>query len=297
MGETRDQKSLERERTPNRNQTACPIRWIASDIDGTLLDPEIGLCENLVQRFQESLRALKQRDPQLGFSLVSGRPSFAIYKYAEKLGLSTPILACNGAILEDQGRRVFEESFDITGIWHFLEAVAQDGHTVLLYAGDTEYCLQETEWVQLRRAKGAAYPVFDREALGRLGKQIIKVNLFAKPEDDRGISDYLGILERLEDQFSIAYYGILGCEIVSVQANKGQGVFHLAKYLNLKPEEILVIGDNSNDIPMFQRAKYSVAVNNASDALKEQASYVAQGRAIYGVIEAMDLIRQGFCFE
>ena len=65
------------------------------------------------------------------------------------------------------------------------------------------------------------------------------------------------------------------------------GVEKLARYLGISREEILVIGDNANDLDMFSAAGIRAAVGNAEEVLKEQADYVCQGETVYGVIEAV----------
>lgn len=55
---------------------------------------------------------------------------------------------------------------------------------------------------------------------------------------------------------------------------KGSALQILSDYLNLKKEDILSIGDNTNDIDMFKASNISAALNNASDEVKKFASYV-----------------------
>lgn len=45
----------------------------------------------------------------------------------------------------------------------------------------------------------------------------------------------------------------------------------IQEHYGIKPEETAAFGNADNDIPMLQRAKYSYAVGNASENLKQTA--------------------------
>jgi len=53
--------------------------------------------------------------------------------------------------------------------------------------------------------------------------------------------------------------------------SKGKALSILADYYNIKSDEILVFGDQENDISMFEYAKYSVAMSNATKKVKDLA--------------------------
>ena len=56
----------------------------------------------------------------------------------------------------------------------------------------------------------------------------------------------------------------------------------MVDYLNLEKNDILSIGDNMNDITMFQSSGFSAAVNNAYDEVKKVASYTTTNSAENG---------------
>ena len=55
-------------------------------------------------------------------------------------------------------------------------------------------------------------------------------------------------------------------------------------------DEVMVLGDNKNDIDMFRAAGLGAAVGNAVSALKEEADYVSHEKWVYGVIEALEAL-------
>lgn len=65
-------------------------------------------------------------------------------------------------------------------------------------------------------------------------------------------------------------------QVTAPACHKGSGIAHLIKHLNLKPEEVLAVGDMYNDIPMFEYLPFSVAMGNAPDDVKSKASFVTK---------------------
>lgn len=58
--------------------------------------------------------------------------------------------------------------------------------------------------------------------------------------------------------------------------NKGSAAIQLGELLNIKPEEIIAAGDNSNDLPMLKVVGLPVSVANGIDSVKDAAKYVTE---------------------
>ncbi|MCC7666280.1 Cof-type HAD-IIB family hydrolase [Liquorilactobacillus satsumensis] len=76
-------------------------------------------------------------------------------------------------------------------------------------------------------------------------------------------------------------------EIMNQQANKGRALAKLAESLSLNPAEILVFGDERNDLPMFDYAGQAVAMGNATAAVKQHATYVTASNDEDGIAKAL----------
>ena len=61
----------------------------------------------------------------------------------------------------------------------------------------------------------------------------------------------------------------------------------MAKRLNISPEQIATIGDMPNDVLMFRQSGFSVAMGNASDEVKAQASAVTDSNENDGFANAV----------
>ncbi len=75
--------------------------------------------------------------------------------------------------------------------------------------------------------------------------------------------------------------------------NKGVAVERTIEHLSLKREDCLAFGDSDVDLPMFCSCGYSIAMGNASDKVKQAASYITSNVEEDGLFKAfqyLDLI-------
>ena len=70
--------------------------------------------------------------------------------------------------------------------------------------------------------------------------------------------------------------------------DKGSGFSKIMKKLSLSRDDVIAIGDSATDIPLFKVAKTSIALGNASEQVKSEATMVVSAKAGDGVLEALD---------
>jgi phosphoglycolate phosphatase len=92
-------------------------------------------------------------------------------------------------------------------------------------------------------------------------------------EDGNAVLREQGVPAHLLDS-GLAYH------LSSANTGKGRGMLAAAARLGISAGEIAAIGDNFNDMEMFDAAGFSIAVGNAPPAVKEQVDYACQ--ACYG---------------
>ena len=93
--------------------------------------------------------------------------------------------------------------------------------------------------------------------------------------------------QKLGDRASAARSQPYYLDVTNPQANKGGVVLTLAKLRNIKPEEIATIGDMPNDVLMFKKSGMSIAMGNASDEVKSQATEVTDSNQNEGFAKAV----------
>ena len=76
-------------------------------------------------------------------------------------------------------------------------------------------------------------------------------------------------------------------DVTDPLANKGVVVTTLSGLLNIPSEQVATIGDMPNDLPMFSQSGLSIAMGNASDEVKAQASKVTDTNQSEGFAKAV----------
>jgi hypothetical protein len=89
----------------------------------------------------------------------------------------------------------------------------------------------------------------------------------------------------IEVNLSDSQYAI---HINSKGIDKGTGFIELMKKFNISSDDVIAIGDSATDVPLFKVAKTSIALGNASDDVRSEASMTVSGCSGDGVLEALD---------
>eukprot|EP00914_Ancora_sagittata_P022036 GHVO01043827.1.p1 GENE.GHVO01043827.1~~GHVO01043827.1.p1 ORF type:complete len:302 (-),score=60.40 GHVO01043827.1:88-966(-) len=79
-------------------------------------------------------------------------------------------------------------------------------------------------------------------------------------------------------------------EVLPKGSSKGQGCLTLMNHLGLQRDEIMAIGDAENDTYMLQSFPMSVAMGNATEAVKKHASFVTTSVEEAGVANAIRMM-------
>lgn len=257
------------------------IQLVLSDMDGTLLMPDHSLSPAVIEAVAQ-LRAAGVK-----FTLASSRPPRAMRQQIEALGIDLPTAAFNGGVLinadgsELQSHWVDREAVDIC-----LALFAEHALDVWIFADD--------QW--LARNRQAEY--FPKE-LHALGYEPLIVEDFT-PYLDRvhkmvATSGNFQLLVDLEQQLQAPLHGKAIAarsqryylDITAVLANKGEALATLAERLGIELANTAVLGDGGNDVAMFKRAGFSVAMGQGEQVVREQADAVTASNAEDGVAQAI----------
>jgi hypothetical protein len=243
------------------------IRLLLADVDGTLVTNE----KILTEQAQQAARELKQAGIIL--AITSGRPPRGMSMLIEPLALEGAIAGFNGGVFVHPDLSVIES--------HALDpAVARQTLDLILKMGLDAWVYTEEKW--LIRDKNAPHVAretwtvkFDAEIVPAFTDahlaHVVKIV---------GVSDDLALVAKCEkaaqdalgDKASAARSQPYYLDVTNPEANKGTVVTTLSRRLNIPPAEIATIGDMPNDVLMFRKSGFSIAMGNASDEVKAQAS-------------------------
>lgn len=142
--------------------------------------------------------------------------------------------------------------------------------------GNKEKCVDALQVIRSKMSDVVEKPVFPRMT------EVVLERTF-------DIEKAKEVLERsnLDVVLSDSQYAI---HINSAGINKARGFEEVMKKLNVSREDVIAIGDSDTDIPLFKASKISIAVGNASENVKSNATMSVSAHAGDGVIEALDKI-------
>ena len=259
---------------------------LAADMDFTLLLPGEDIPpENVaaVKRLQEN---------GIAFTIATGRSSFLVGKYAERLGIDVPIITGNGGALFDPVERKDIMSLDFSDqkVRELLRIMTQKEVNATLYSVTGIYftrCSKRRFFCEdynkdVEPSKKA--PLFDldddcwkRDDLPPFNKFL----LIDPPADvAKEISNDPGL--------TVISSGPSFFDIMTAGVTKGKALLELADHLNVPRTHTFAIGDSDNDVSMIADAKYGIAMGNACDAAKEAAAYITAAVSEMGFAKAVD---------
>ena len=268
------------------------IKLIAADLDGTLLYPKrkISVLTNKNKKF---LRSFVNNGNRV--VIVSGRNIDISRHISKKIGTQVDMVACNGSLTLKDGKiindspmnaedvkKLYEENKNNKHVmsWIFMS----DSHPLVIVPVDInplmtffyriglffqfkyleKFVIGEKHLYNLLNDKDAK--IYKAMPLFGLGKQ---GTLTARDQLSHFIDAYGTKFEILWSSQSI--------EFMNKGVNKAKALQELIKETDLTPDEIAVIGDSGNDVPLFETFENSFVMSHSPEEVKKAAKTQIDG--------------------
>ncbi|HEX4784883.1 MAG TPA: Cof-type HAD-IIB family hydrolase [Candidatus Sulfotelmatobacter sp.] len=272
-----------------------PIRLLATDIDGTLLNPQFQVSEG-------DLTALRRAHAAgIEIVLVTGRRHAFALPIAQQLGFDLWLISSNGAVTRSLAGETFHRDLMPAAVCRRLCGAMQEfrGNTVLTFDKET---------------KGAIV----LEHLDELGPSIrrwLEKNMeyieFVVPIEDALLSDpvqsmFCGTMSRMSRALcALEGAGMNGSitvlrteypardlsmiDVLRTGCSKGHALQRWAAHRGFRREEVMAIGDNHNDVEMLEFAGHPVIMGNACAELRGRGWTVTRGNDACGIAGAVEM--------
>jgi Cof subfamily protein (haloacid dehalogenase superfamily) len=272
------------------------IRLLATDIDGTLLNPQFQISEG-------DLTALRRAHASgIEIVLVTGRRHTFALPIAKQLGFDLWLISSNGAVTRSLAGETFHRDMMPAETCRQLCGAMQEfrGNTVLTF--DIE-------------KKGAL--VLERlEEIGASIKRWLEKNMeyieFVVPIEDALVRDpvqamFCGTMARMSLALAaLAQAGLDGkvtmlrteyperdlsmIDVLNADCSKGHALERWAAHRGYRREQVMAVGDNHNDVEMLEFAGYPVIMGNACEELRARGWAVTRGNGDCGVAAALETV-------
>jgi len=263
------------------------IRLLLADVDGTLVTKD----KILTSRAIAAVEKLRTRN--ILFAITSGRPPKGMDMLIEPLRIDTPIAGFNGGLWVNPDLSIIEARTLARDIAEKTVSILQsDGLDVWVYSGE-DWLVPNAEAPHVAREQWTVkFPPKVAADFTQALEGAVKIV---------GVSDDLSRVEACERRVQEALGGEASAacsqpyylDVTHPEANKGFALAWLAKRLGIPEHAIATIGDQPNDALMFRKSGLSIAMGNASDAVKKQATHITASSEQEGFALAVETFLLG----
>lgn len=258
------------------------IRLMLADVDGTLVTQDKILTPEAVDAVQGLHHA------GVLFAITSGRPPRGMGMLIEPLDLQTPIAAFNGGMLVDRDMNVLEQRVipeDL--VVPIADLMRSFDLAVWIYRGADWYVPDPKGPHVDREAWTVKFEPKVMNSLAGLTSDVAKI-VGVSDDHDAVARGSAAAHERFGDHVAAAASQPYYLDVTHPEADKGHAVRVLCQVIGVTPEATAVIGDQANDIAMFDVAGLAVAMGQASAEVKASAALVTDANTADGFAHAVD---------
>ena len=262
------------------------IKLVASDLDGTIIDKNNYIYENNFKAIEDL------NNHNMNFVICTGKTYPITRRICSKISASYGIFGNGNHIIDlKTGKEIYKNLLPKSYILTCIDIAKKHKLHVHAYT-DKEVISEELLYLDLRNYKlqtsvksevSMEFTIVDdiQKYISTHDVQVCKL-VISSINSTKQVKDE--ILNTLDvDVTTIRKVGsykdcIINKEyeyidITPKNVNKNTALQILGNYLNIKPNEMLTVGDNLNDFDMVKNAGVGVAVANAYDELKKVANY------------------------
>lgn len=249
-------------------------KYFFFDIDGTLTDRKTNA---VVSSALETLRKLEENGHFV--AIATGRAHYKAEKFTKANGFKN--MVCNGGngyVINDE----FVENIplDKEGCIKIARQAEELGYGWCIVMDDTRdvYMTNDLFLRQVGKRKEPTRYIIDDELDLEAVEKYFKVYVAIPKEEEEKLTtkELVGHL-RFEPEY-----------LMFQPDNKRGGIINMMKHLNADIKDVVVFGDDYNDMDMFCPEWFSIAMGNGCQDLKNVANYVTDTNVNDGIKKACE---------
>ena len=275
------------------------IRLLATDIDGTLLNPQFEISEG-------DLAALRRAHGSgIEIVLVTGRRHAFALPIAQQLGFDLWLISSNGAVTRSLAGETFHRDMMPAETCRRLCATMQEfrGHTVLTFDKETkgaivlegldELSMSIRRWLE-KNMEYIEFVVPIEDALVTDPVQAMFCGSMQRMAIVRNAIERCGLdgeITMLRTEYPARDLSMI--DVLNGGCSKGHALERWANHRGIARAEVMAIGDNHNDVEMLEFAGHPVIMGNACEELRGRGWAVTLGNDRCGVAAAVERVLSG----
>lgn len=275
-----------------------PIRLLAIDIDGTLLDPHFQISE----RNLNALRAAHQSG--IVIMLATGRRHDYALPVAHELGIPAWLISSNGALVRStDGETFYVDRLPVATARKLILHMDQfrpnavltfdrQGQDALILEREHALNRSISRWIE-KNSPHIQYVSRLEESLTEDPIQAMYcggIEQMKAAQKRLAEAPFLDEISVLRTQYD--YRDLCILDILNQGCTKGHALRRWAEHHGIPREQVMAIGDNYNDLEMLEYAGLPVVMGNASEELKQNGWRVTASNAENGVAAVLEEVLQ-----
>ena len=258
------------------------IAAVLADVDGTLVTKS----KALTPRALEAVEELHERG--VLFAITSGRPPRGMRMLVYPLEMRGPMAAFNGGVMVTPDMTILDErTIPAEVAPAVIEAIQAHGLYAWIYRGAEWFVTDPQAPHAARESSTVQFPPTVVPSYEGLLDRAVKIV---------GVSDDHDLVAQCEAAVQQEFGTHASAnrsqphylDVTNPYANKGIVVERMSYYYGIPLEQIATIGDQPNDVLMFERSGVSIAMGNASDEVQQQATFVTASNEDEGFAKAIE---------
>ncbi|MFN1650044.1 HAD family hydrolase [Vibrio rotiferianus] len=255
------------------------IKFIATDMDGTLLDQYGRLDPEFFDLF------LQLEEKGILFSAASGRQYYSLRDTFAPIQDRMIYVAENGTLVMYQDKELYSCTIPKSEIDEIIKAAraVEGAHLVL--------CGKRSAYIETKDPK--ALEEFQKyyhrceyvPDLLEVEDEFIKVAICHFDGSEELV--YPTMKAKFDDTHQVVVSAKIWLDVMNAEASKGSAIKHLQETMGFGPEETMTFGDYLNDLEMLQVSEHSYAMENAHEAVKKIARFSAPSNRDSGVMKVI----------
>ena len=242
------------------------IRMIASDIDGTLLfEDETALRPETCELIARLI------DAGIGFSTASGRQYKNLRKLFAPVKDQISYVTQNGCVTIHDGRMIDQRIMDsVLGRKILLEIAKHREYHAMATTAECAYAEKDALSFLKLLEDVVQIPYRTLDRLEEIEVPYSKISMF----EEEGLCDTEYWQELFGRQCTVVPSARQWLDFFPSGVSKAWGLSRILELTGISPEEVIVFGDNDNDLELFDLAGCAVTVPSAKKEIQERADAV-----------------------
>ncbi|MGZ9414333.1 HAD family hydrolase [Mycoplasma sp. AC157] len=272
------------------------IENIFFDLDGTLLNSQ----KKITNKSIEIIEKLRQ-NKGIKASIITGRPYYFAKEEYYKINSDFPIVSCNGSLIYDfkKDKVIFENPINKEKTKEIFGILIKNNITFLIYTTKKIFGFYSKkefpEWfnwlkntVDSKEEKYRFDIVFSQynnlkeNYFNIQNHSIIKFLIIKSDSEPNNITNFKKEIEKVTNIYLINSQEKV-IDIMPENSSKGKALEILSKIEKIDLEKTLVFGDQDNDVSMFEVAKFSVAMGQSKEEIKEKSTFTTNSNDEEGI--------------